>query len=250
MKKLIRVPTLTRPMQMLAVFLVAGVALLITLPKLEAAPFSVTKIIIEINGTAGDAGIQIFVDTHGWTRLEVFDPNGQKVFDGSAQGSIEQQGVSEFFFESSEPPFSELPLADFLLRFPKGSYTFVGMTDTGQTLTGKATLSHSIPNIPVITSPAEGATLNANLPVVIGWQSVNSPFPGTTDAVKIAGYQVIVSQVKPQPFREFSVFLPPTATQVSVSPQFLQGNAQYGIEVLAIDAGGNQTIAEGSFKTQ
>jgi hypothetical protein len=56
--------------------------------------------------------------------------------------------------------------------------------------------------------------------------------------------------VKPQPLRVFSVNLQPTVTEVTVSPEFLQPNADYIVEVLAIEASGNQTISEGEFKTQ
>ena len=241
---------MTRHIHMLAVFLVALVTLLLTAPKLWAIPFSKTKIIIEVNATAGDAGIQISVDARGWMRLEVFDPNGQKIFDGSGSGSVGMQGVTELFFESAEPSFDKLPLGELFFRFPKGIYTFVGITGDGQTLNGKATLTHNIPDGPKIGSPAEGAALDPKLPVVIGWEPVKDPFPGTDSAVKIVGYQVIVEQVKPQPLRVFSVDLPATATQVTVSPEFIRANAEYNVEVLAIEAGGNQTISEGGFKTQ
>lgn len=240
----------TRHMHLLAVFLVAVVTLLITSPELWALPFSQTKIIFEVNATDGDAGIQIFVDAQGWIRLEVFDPNGQKIFETSGTGSVGMQGVTELFFESEEPSLDELSLDELFYRFPKGTYTFVGITGDGRTLNGKATLSHSIPNGPVISSPEEDAALDPNLPVVIAWEPVTDPFPDTDAAVKIVGYQVIVERVKPQPLLVYSVGLPATATQVTVSPEFLQANADYKFEVLAIEAGGNQTISERKFKTQ
>ena len=233
-----------------AVFLVAVVTLLVTAPKLWAIPFSKTKIIIEVNATAGDAGIQISVDAPGWTRLEVFDPNGLKIFESSGDGSVGLQGVTELFFESAEPSFDELSLFELFDRFPRGMYTFVGVTTDGQTLTGKAPFTHFIPDEPTIVSPAEGATLNSKLPVVVDWEPVTAPFPGTDAGLKIVGYQVIVERVKPQPLRVFSVDLPALVTQVTVSPEFMQAKAEYNIEVLAIEAGGNQTIAEHRFKTQ
>jgi len=234
----------------LAVYLVAVVTLLVTTPKLWAIQFSRTTMIIEVNGTAGDAGIQISVDAPGWTRLEVFDPTGQKIFDGSGSGSVGLQGVTELFFESAEPSFDDLSLFELFDRFPRGMYTFVGVTTDGQTLTGKAPFTHFIPDEPTIVTPAEGATLNSNLPVVVDWEPVTAPFPGTDPGLKIVSYQVIVERVKPQPVRVFSVFLPATVTRVTVSPEFMQARAEYNIEVLAIEAGGNQTIAERRFKTQ
>jgi hypothetical protein len=73
---------------------------------------------------------------------------------------------------------------------------------------------------------------------------------GTESAVTIVGYQVIVERLKPQPLLPFSVTVPATVTQVTVSPEFLQSSAEYRIEVLAIEAGGNQTISARDFKTQ
>jgi hypothetical protein len=55
--------------------------------------------------------------------------------------------------------------------------------------------------------------------------------------------------VKPQPLRVFSVDLPATITKVTVPPEFIQANAEYIFEVLAIEASKNQTISEGSFTT-
>ncbi|MGH8646677.1 MAG: hypothetical protein ACRD35_07775 [Candidatus Acidiferrales bacterium] len=241
---------MTRVRHLLAVFLAAAVTLLGTAPPLWAIPFSKTKIIIEVNATAGDAGIQISVDATGWTRLEVFDPNGLKIFEGSGDGSVALQGVTELFFESAEPSFDDLSLQELFDRFPKGMYSFVGVTTDGQTLTGKAPFNHFIPDEPTIVSPTEGAAVNPNLPVVIDWEPVTAPFPGTDSGLKIVRYQVIVERLKPQPLLVFSVDLPASVTQVTVSPEFLQAKADYNIEVLAIEAGGNQTIAERKFKTQ
>ena len=240
---------MTRSMRMLQVFSVV-LALLVTAPKLWAIPFSQTKIIIEVNATDGDAGIQISVDAAGWEKLEIFDPNGQKIFDVTGSGSVGIQGVTELFFESEEPSLEDVPLDELFARFPEGNYTFKSTTVDGKKLSGKATFTHAIPDGPEIVSPEEGDALDPNMPVVIDWNDVTDPFPGTPSAVTIVGYQVIVERVKPQPLLVFSVSLPATVTQVTVSPEFIQANAEYKFEVLAIEAGGNQTISESTFKTQ
>ena len=238
-----------RPMQILSAFLMAGVMLPVTAPKLWAVPFSQTKIIIEVNATAGDAGIQISVDGAGWTRLEVFDPNKQKIFEVSGGGGVGRQGVTELFFESAEPSFDIQTLHELFARFPEGPYQFKGTTVEGQTLNGKATLTHAIPDGPVIVSPEEDVPVDPSMPVLIVWELVTDPFPDTGSEVEIVGYQVIVERVKPQPLQVFSVNLPATATQVTVSPEFIQANAEYNVEVLAIESGGNQTISERGFRT-
>lgn len=230
--------------------LLCGSVLLVTAPPLGAIPFSKTRIIIEVNATDGDAGIQIFLDAVGWTQLEVFDPNGQQILDFSANGSVEQQGITELFFESAEPSFEEQTLEELFLLFPAGMYSFSGETDNGKTLSGKATLSHLIPNGPVIVSPEEGDEVDAGSPVVIDWNPVTDQFPGTDPGVNVVAYQVIVEQVKPQSVRVFSITVPAATTQVTLPAELIQANAEYKFEVLAIEAGGNQTITESTFKTQ
>ncbi len=240
---------MNRNIRMSFILLLSGVVLLGAAPDLGAIPFSETKIIIEINATAGDGGIQIFLDAAGWNRLEVSDPNGQEIFDVEASGSAGTTGITELFCESAEPSFQELPLNQMLARFVAGNYTFSGTTVEGGRLSGKATLSHAIPAGPMIVSPAEGATINASFPVVIDWDPVADPFPGTNTPVTVAGYQVIVERVKPQPLLVFSVNLPAALTQVTVSPEFVQAGADYNVEVLAIEVSGNQTISERRFAT-
>jgi hypothetical protein len=170
------------------------VSFLFSAPVGWARPFSQAKIIIEINASAGDGGIQISVDGVGWNRLEVFDPDWQKIFDVSGSSSVGVTGVTELFFESAEPSFQDLPLDQLLDRFREGNYQFDGITVEEGRLTGKAALKHNIPAGPRIISPPEGATLT--LPVVIDWDPVTDAFPGTNLPVMIVGYQVIVERVK------------------------------------------------------
>ncbi|MGH9779354.1 MAG: hypothetical protein ACRD5I_13170, partial [Candidatus Acidiferrales bacterium] len=146
-------------MRTMAVLLAAVVTLQVNAPQLWAIPFSQTGIIIEVNATDGDAGIQIFVDAEGWTRLEVFDPNGQRVLDFMADGSTEEQGITELRFESAEPSFEEQTLEELFLLFPAGMYKFEAGTDDGKKLTGKATLTHAIPAGPEVISPEEDEVL-------------------------------------------------------------------------------------------
>ncbi|MGH9896119.1 MAG: hypothetical protein ACREA0_29840, partial [bacterium] len=217
----------------MAVLLAAVVTLQVNAPQLWAIPFSQTGIIIEVNATDGDAGIQIFVDAEGWTRLEVFDPNGQRVLDFMADGSTEEQGITELRFESAEPSFEEQTLEELFLLFPAGMYKFEAGTDDGKKLTGKATLTHAIPAGPEVISPEEDEVLDAGSPVVINWESVTDPFPGTDVAVNVVAYQVIVEQVKPQSVRVFSITVPAATTQVTLPAELIQANGEYKFEVLA-----------------
>jgi hypothetical protein len=130
-----------------------------------------------------------------------------------------------------------------------GNYTFAGVTVDGKQLSGRAMLHHNIPAGPVVVSSEEGASLDPASLVVIDWDPVTDPFPGTDLPVTISGYQVIVERVRPAPLLTFSVFLPADVTQVTVPAEYLEAGAEYAFEVLAIDASGNQTITESSFET-
>jgi len=233
---------LTREMRLLVVFLVAAVFVSVSAPLLAAAP-PTAKIIAELNATDEDVGLQIFFDGTGWIRLEVFDPDGFRIVDTSAGGGVQMQGITEFFFESAEPSLDELPLDDFLARFPEGLYTFAAVTTDGKIIRTKARFTHAIPDGPVLLSPEEDEEADPNN-TVIEWEPVANP-PGS----KIVGYQVIVVREKPS-LRVFSVDVSPATTSVTVPAAFMEPNTDYKFEVLAIETSGNQTLSESVFKTQ
>ncbi len=93
--------------------------------------------------------------------------------------------------------------------------------------------------------------------LVIEWEPVTTRFIGV-GPVEIIEYQVIVDQVDPlraEPWidggtRRALINLPPSATQVTVPPEFLLPDALYDFEVLAIEASGNSTISVGEFMTE
>ncbi len=212
-------------------------------PQFGTMQLADTAIIIEINDTDGDAGIQIFLDGEGWESMRVFDPAGNKVLDVRAEGSVGIQGITELFFESAEPSFEEQPLEELLALFPEGDYRFEGTTTDGARLMGKARLTHALPAGPILVLPAEGDDSVDPENTVIEWQLVPDP-PGS----KIVGYEVIVERESPS-LRVFSADVGPTTTRVTVSPEFLQPGTAYKFEVLAVETSGNQTISEREFQT-
>jgi hypothetical protein len=212
--------------------------------------FSKSKLIIEFNSSAEDIGVQVLLDGEPWRKLAIFTPSDLKVLDVLAQRSLRKQGLTEFFFESSEPSLAEVPLEEFLARFPEGEYEFEGLTVEGEAIEGVATFTHVIPAGPEIISPVSETE---DLPVVdtedfeIEWVPVTETIFGSED-IEIVGYQVIVEQV--EPLRVFSIHLPASATSVEVPEEFFaQKGTLHKFEVLAIEAGGNQTITEGEFLT-
>ena len=50
------------------------------------------------------------------------------MLDVEVKGSLQIQGLIELFTGSAEPSFDELPLKDFLGRYPEGDYALLGTT--------------------------------------------------------------------------------------------------------------------------
>lgn len=210
---------------------------------------SVTKMIIEFNATADDVGMQLSIDGEPWRRLVGFKPDGRKLLDIRSQDSLALQGLTELFFESSEPSLSDLSLDEFLARFPAGEYEFEGRTIEGQPIEGVANFGHVIPAGPEVVSPPQSDTPPVIDPedFVISWNPVVTTIDGSPSLV-VVGYQVIVQQVTPK--RTFSIDLPGTATSIAIPPEFFaQRDTLHKFEILAVEASGNQTITEGEFIT-
>lgn len=212
-------------------------------------PLSDARLKIEANTTDFDAGIQVFIDADAWKFIEIFDPKGRRIFRSVTKGRLAKQGGTELFLESAEPDFNELPLEDFLKRFPEGEYKFQGFILEGEFLVGKAMLTHNIPDGPVLVSPLEGGPLQDPNNTVLLWEPV-SPVNGSP----IIAYQVLVVQTD-SPFQAIpkitlDIMMPANATSLAVPPGFLLSDIEYEWEVLAIEEGGNQTLSSSFFTTE
>lgn len=196
--------------------------------------------IIEVNGTDHDAGLQVFLDAEPWSRMAVTAPDGRRILDVDARGRLDRFGLTELFTESHEPEFSELPLRKFKRRFPEGIYRFSGRTTEGRRLVGKARLSHDTPRGPRISSPASGSTVPESN-AVASWTPRGQPA-----GVDIVGYRAIVE--RENPLRVFNADLPASVTSVTIPAEFLEPGVEYKLELQAIERSGNQTISELSFK--
>jgi hypothetical protein len=168
--------------------------------------------------------------------MKTFDPTGRMIYHVVALNNLAMIGLSEMFFEGSEPSLDELPLEEFFELFPEGRYKFEGKTVDGVRLRNHVMFSHDIPDGPVIVSPEEGEELDPD-EVEIEWEPVTTPA-----GIEIAGYQVIVGS--------FEVIVSADTTSVTVPPGILEPGTEYGFEVLAIEENHNQTITSSSFVTE
>ncbi|NOT48165.1 MAG: hypothetical protein HOP17_10515 [Acidobacteria bacterium] len=211
-----------------------------------------TKLIIEHNSTAADTGVHGLFDGADWTNLEILDPRGRSIFEFEPKRQFRTQSISGVFFESAEPPNSEVPISEIFRRFPAGQYPVRGCTPDGERITGSATFTHNIPAAPVITFPMDGNTVPVS-GLTLMWNHVTTTLDGRP--LNRTGYELILTkQVADDPngFSKpvLSVHLPPGVNSCSVPNQFLQAGTQYEIEVLVLEVSGNQTITSLFFQTQ
>ena len=211
------------------------------------------KILIEHNSAGEDTGFQGFGDGDPWNELTISGPGDVTVVRVTPAGGLFNFGLTELFFETSEPENAEVPIDEVLERLPEGTYTFRGQMVDGGESTLTATFTHDIPAGPQLTSPADGDEDVDPGNTVVAWEPVTTDIDG--DPITIVGYQVIVEEdaepLFPAGFAEaqFSIYLPATATSVTVPAEFMRGGTDYEAEVLAIEESGNQTISETEFTT-
>ncbi len=222
-------------------------------PTDEIPVLADAKLLIEHNSTDEDTGFQGFADGDPWNELSITGPDGVRIATVTPEGSLFDFGLTELFFETSEPANAEVPIDDVLGRLPEGTYTYAADLVDGDPDTRTATFTHDIPAGPELTSPEDDATgLDPNS-IVVSWEPVSEDIDG--DPVNIVGYQVIVEEdavpLFPQGFARpvFSVYLPSAATSVRVPAEFMRDDACYKFEVLAIEESGNQTLSSAVFKT-
>ncbi len=68
--------------------------------------FEETEIFFELNNTDGDLGIHSLIDGDPWKKLIMEDPNDRRMLNVRVIGRLRRQGLTEFFFESAEPPLA------------------------------------------------------------------------------------------------------------------------------------------------
>lgn len=225
----------------LVVPIVAAMLLMASTAEVQRIPLDAALMRIEINATDGDAGLQLELDGEPWKEMSVFGPGGKRIFNVRNRGILHDWGLTELFFESNEPAFDEVPFEEFLERFPEGDYTILGKTIEGAVLTGSATLSHTVPDMPTVLWPLEDDIVDVEN-LVIAWEAVPDP----KDAV-VVEYEIIV--LREDPLREYIVQVPASVLEVSVPIEFLEHETDYKYEVLAILDNGNQTLTERFFST-
>ena len=213
------------------------------------------KLIIEHNATDNDTGFQAFVDADGWEKLEIIGPKGL-VAEFQGHDAVGELGMTELFFESHEPENAKMPIAELLAKMPAGDYEFRAAASKlggqGGMMTGTALLTHKIPAGVTLIEPKSDASVPL-ADLKLRWRGTGKALDGTD--IKLISYQLIVEKEE-EPHvnmigkRGLSMHLPASVTEMTVPAAVLEAGTAYKWEVLAIEESGNQTLTEGSFKTQ
>ena len=114
----------------------------------EGPEFEVAEVFTELNDTDGDLGLHALIDGDEWILLKIRDPDGRRVLKVKARGSVGEQGLTEFFFESAEPTFDELTPVEFFERFPEGEYELEGTSVDGEEMEAETEFTHVVPAPP------------------------------------------------------------------------------------------------------
>lgn len=214
----------------------------------DEVQLSEAEVFIEWNSTDDDFGVHVFFDGDPWRRMRLLDADETPVMQIKCSQNIAEQGMTEGFFESAEPPTSVLSMKAFLERFPEGEYEFEGKTLDGRELEGETEFTHDIPLPPTRLVPSDGALVDAGMPLVLRFAPVEASVFG--DPLEIEFYEVVLeAETELGELMKIIVDGGKKRPAVTVPPEFLLPGTEYKLEVLAQEESGNRTATEVSFET-
>ena len=215
-------------------------------------PFGEADLFFELNNTDGDLGIHAKIGGDDWKNLSIESPNDTVLLQIIARGGLRRQGMSEFLFESAEPKFSDLAPADFLRRFPEGTYDIEAITLDGGELESEVEISHVIPAPAVPLSPAQAtcdAPVVVSAPVTLRWNPVTRSHPtiGTPNQpVEVDRYEVSIEKIDGSGLKMFAE-LPADVTSFAVPELFTRAAGTVKFQILVKATSGNRTGEESCF---
>lgn len=261
---------------------VSGLALVLSFASTAALAqeeFGEVLVRIETNATDGDVGFHALLDASAWRWLRLDDADGNRVFNARPFAGARSQGLTEVFFESSEPLCEADPeepdarvqtLAQFIALFPEGTYVAHARTIVdNEKLRSETEFTYNLPAAPDIK-----LTEDMTLPVddaVIMWepgddlgeychdQSLidNGTIPDHAD-VEVVRWEIVVEPADDEGIdfvSKFSTQVPGDQLSVTVPEEFLQRYLDMGVtemkfEIGGMEESGNQTFSEGEFEIE
>jgi hypothetical protein len=255
----------------------------------EELEFDEAYLYFELNDTDGDLGIHGKVDGDGWKKVVIEGPDERKILQIKVKSGLRQQGMTELFFESTEPCFPDtcedpddepLEPAVFFDRFPAGVYEWEGNTLENEEIEGEVYLSQRIPAAPVVASvgdalpPAEEGEcwgLPSGDDVTVVWNAVTETHAslGSDTGVPLGDNSVLyyefVGEIDETDYKMTAV-VPPGTTEWTIPEDFLDladGEVKFEI-IVRVETGehmdedgetvdsrpGNQSAVESCFLTE
>ena len=106
---------------------------------------------------------------------------------------------------------------------------------------------------PLFEEPEEADAFAPVDGLLVSWEPVTETIDG--EPVTISAYEIIVTKEEHEDPHansrpEYDVHVPPDRTSLSVPADFYEPDTIYELEVIAIEASGNQTIGLGFFRTE
>jgi hypothetical protein len=200
-------------------------------------PFSIANIFFELISTAGDLGVHVSLDGESWKVLRIEDPRGREVLGLEPKRGAKTIGLTELFFEGSEPPLVNVSFARFLELFPQGRYRFLGKTTGNQLLRSIDALTPraSLPVKAVSPPPATPGQVVVRGEPAPGVYNPDSGIYRKNRDAGLASYEVIVEvkQGDEGLIRHLDVELPPSATELTVPRAFIEQGYATGRGVCA-----------------
>jgi len=224
--------------------------------------FDEAEVLVEINATDGDAGFQGKIDGEPWEMAALYSPRWRPLFRFDLHGDAEEQGFTEFVWESAEPTFDEFGFGEFLDRFPEGDYVFFAKALENGWLLSRAQLTHDLPAGPEITSPEEGEGVPSGEDLEITWNAVTTSFevddptgestpPLGSDVVRyivVAEFEDEDEDIKEVMTIEVQVDPddPSASYSATIPGSFLRfaDSEGYKVEVGVVEESGNRTFSE------
>ena len=227
---------------------------------------------VETNASAGDVGFHYLLDGGAWKLAQMFDPDGTRILDIKGTDDYQEQGITESFMESAEPPCWLAPdvdpdevvtVADFIERFEKGTYKVNGRNTAGEFITIQGALTHNLPAAPIVNIVVNNHTVRINWRpgTNLGRCAVPPGIPNPAN-VKVVRWEVAVEPNEDElpggklpagvPLAKLNLQLVGSARTLVVPAAYIEGYLAKGVnefkgEVGAKEKGGNQTFTELEF---
>lgn len=220
---------------MLTLFTFLFVTSIASAEEAHVAAFKHAVVHFEQNVTDEDVEVvfEIKGNNEGLVKLSVVSPTGHTVLDFMVPDA-NTTGIRQFVFESPEPK----DIASLKQAYPEGKYTFSGTTASGIRLYGESELSHQLPQVVTLISPA---TESESVPIsglTINWTPVGDV---TAYILEIEQDELDVKVI---------ARLSGQVTKFTVPDGFLLHDTEYDLSIGTITDTGNASFIETSFTTE